>query len=286
MDGILLVDKEKGVTSFDVVREIRKITNIKSVGHTGTLDPLATGLLIVLIGRATSLSDYLMNKDKIYITDIVLGVKTSTYDMEGDIIFSSKPDIHIDDIKDNICKLAHIETQKPPMYSAIKVNGKKLYEFARKNVNIDVDERKIKVYSIDVLNYEDNILRLKIHCSKGTYIRSLANDLGDMLGCGAAICELRRIQNGNFFVDNSVKIKNLTKDNLYDFLISPENALMEYDAVKLSYEFNKKLLNGVPIFLNIEDGCYRVYVENEFWGFGKVLDRKLKIIKSYGQIHK
>lgn len=283
MDGILLIDKEKGVSSFDVVRKIKKITGVKSVGHTGTLDPLATGLLTILVGKATSLSDYLMGKDKVYVTSIILGIKTTTYDMEGDIVFTSKPDVKIDEIKENIDILTGIEFQKPPIYSAIKINGKKSYELARKNIKVELSERKIKVYSIDILNFNEDVLTLKIHCSKGTYIRSLANDLGEMLGCGACIKELRRIQSGNLFIENSVKISDLTMENIFDYLISPEKVLEEYESIELSKDFHKKLLNGVPVFLNMDDGNYKIYIEGIFWGFGKITNGKLKVIKKFIQ---
>lgn len=283
MDGILLIDKEKGVSSFDVVRKIKKITGVKSVGHTGTLDPLATGLLTILVGKATSLSDYLMGKDKVYVTSIILGIKTTTYDMEGDIVFTSKPDVKIDEIKENIDILTGIEFQKPPIYSAIKINGKKSYELARKNIKVELSERKIKVYSIDILNFNEDVLTLKIHCSKGTYIRSLANDLGEMLGCGACIKELRRIQSGNLFIENSVEISDLTMENIFDYLISPEKVLEEYESIELSKDFHKKLLNGVPVFLNMDDGNYKIYIEGIFWGFGKITNGKLKVIKKFIQ---
>lgn len=281
MDGVLLIDKEKGASSFDVVREIKKITNIKSVGHTGTLDPLATGLLTILIGKATSLSDYLMGKDKVYIADIILGIKTTTYDMEGDILSTSIPNIDMDEIKKNIDILIDIESQKPPIYSAIKVKGRKSYELARKNVQVALSDRKIKIHSMDILGFDKDILRLKIHSSKGTYIRSLANDLGDMLGCGACIKELRRIQSGNLLVENSNKLSHLKADNIVNHIISPEEILKEYKKIELSKYYDKKLSNGVPIFLNISDGEYRIYVDDIFWGFGKIINGRLKVIKKF-----
>ncbi len=281
MDGVILVDKEKGISSFDVIRKLKKILNIKSIGHAGTLDPLATGILIIMIGKATALSNYLMGKDKVYICDILLGVKTNTYDVDGDVISTHEPKVNMRDIERSIEKLISMDTQKPPIYSAIKVNGRKAYEFARKNVEVDLKKRNIKIYSIDILGFLDNTLKLKVHSSKGTYIRSIANDLGDMLGCGACISDLRRVQSGNFFIEDCVKVNCLKAENIEDHLILPEKILNEYDVIKLSNEYNKRLSNGVPIFLDFNDGHYRIYLDDVFWGFGEVNNKRLKIIKKF-----
>ncbi|MCL2322187.1 MAG: tRNA pseudouridine(55) synthase TruB [Oscillospiraceae bacterium] len=281
MDGAVLIDKEKGVSSFDVVRKVKKLTNLKSVGHTGTLDPLATGLLTIVIGKATSLSDYLMAKDKVYIASLILGIKTTTYDMEGEIIAKTIPLVNIEDIKKSVEEIKAIGTQKPPAYSAIKIDGKKAYELARKNIIVDLKEREIKIFSIDILSFTHDILKLRIHCSKGTYIRSIANDLGEMLGCGATIQDLRRVQSGNFCIENSVELSQLTEENIYDHLISPEDLLREYEILKVPAELNKKILNGIPVFCDLKDGYYRIYFENSFFGFGKIADKKIKVIKKF-----
>ena len=178
MDGIIIVNKPSGYTSHTIVSKIRKALNIKKVGHTGTLDPLATGVLPILLGSGTRLSKYLINHDKEYIATIKLGVKTDTADIEGNIIETADiPTLSEEQIKTVLKSFEGIQYQKPPMYSAIKVNGKKLYEYARKGETIDVQDRKIEIYNIELLKYETEFIEIKVACSKGTYIRSLCEDI-------------------------------------------------------------------------------------------------------------
>lgn len=187
MDGVVLVNKEKGMTSFDVVSKIRKIFNTKKVGHCGTLDPNATGVLPIMIGQATKISKYLVEHDKEYVAKLKLGVKTDSADLEGNVIEKDDFTLNVDDESryvDIINKLIGRQNQIPPMYSAIKVAGKKLYEYARNGIEVERKPREIEIYSIDVekIDYEENEIEFRVSCSKGTYIRTLCETIAEMLG--------------------------------------------------------------------------------------------------------
>lgn len=195
MDGIIIINKPSGYTSHDIVSKIRKNLNIKKVGHTGTLDPLATGVLPILLGNGTKLSKYLINHDKEYIATIKLGVKTDTGDIEGKIIEEKKySECPENKIKEVLESFIGKQEQIPPMYSAIKVNGKKLYEYARKGESIELTPRKIEIYNIELLKIEQNTIKIKIACSKGTYIRSLCEDISEKLNTVGTMSELQRIK--------------------------------------------------------------------------------------------
>ncbi len=222
--GFILINKNSGPSSHDIIYKLRKITNIKKIGHAGTLDPIASGLMIVAIGReATKKIDEFVKLDKLYKADIILGKKTDTYDREGKTLkeyYGKK--IKRKDIKKEILKLKKSTTQIPPMYSAKKIKGKKLYELARKNIEIERVPQKIKIYKIKIKKYSWPHLKLEIHCSSGTYIRSLVNDLGENLSCGAYLKELQRIKIGKYNIKNSKKIKKLNKKNLNKYLFLPK----------------------------------------------------------------
>lgn len=203
---ILLIDKEPDWTSFDVVAKLRNILKIKKIGHAGTLDPFATGLLLILVGKATKKQDELMLSDKVYETDIKLGEKTDSFDRTGAVIASSDKQVSDEEIRSAVMSLTGEQLQLPPMFSAIKKDGKRLYELARKGIEIEREPRKITIHSIDILSIQDNILRVRVHCSKGTYIRSLADDIGEKLGTYAHLKELRRVSIGSYSVENAFKI--------------------------------------------------------------------------------
>ncbi|PCJ62922.1 MAG: tRNA pseudouridine(55) synthase TruB [Planctomycetota bacterium] len=217
-NGILLVDKPSGISSFNVIYKLRKILNMKKIGHAGTLDPLATGLLIILLGKATKASQYLILHDKVYEGEIKLGEATDSYDAEGKITATkdfehvSKEDVHVA-IKHQTGEFE----QLPPMFSAIKVDGQRLYKAARKGIEIKRDTRSVNVYQFDLLQFNTPLLNIRIHCSKGTYIRSIAHDLGEELNCGAHLSSLRRVQSGEFKIEDSLtleKIEAMTADDV------------------------------------------------------------------------
>ena len=214
MNGYLLVNKPQGPTSHDVVMKMRKIFNTKKVGHTGTLDPLATGLMVILIGKATKAADYITADDKSYIAELKLGAVSDTLDITGELSYLEKKTFSKSEIEETLMSFKGESEQVPPMYSAKKVNGKKLYELARKG---EVVERKpvlINIYEIKILEINDDRVKFYVHCSKGTYIRSLIDDFGKKLGYGAVMTSLKRVSTGNFSFEN---------DKVYDIEEIEEN---------------------------------------------------------------
>ncbi len=271
MNGILIVDKEMGKTSFDIIRDVRKKYNIKKVGHIGTLDPMATGVLPVLIGEATKLSDYLIEHDKEYIVELELGIKTDTGDIEGKVIEKRElKKIEIEEIEKILNTFIGESNQIPPMYSAIKVNGKKLYEIARKGKTIERTPRKINIYNIKILGIEKDkngcakIIKYKVNCSKGTYIRSLCEDIAEKLGTCGYMKNLRRTKVGKF----TLKQK--------DKFLSIEEILKENCSYELKEGEYKKVVNGVGIKVKLQNGIVKIYNKGNFIGVGEVKNNILK----------
>ncbi|NQT23298.1 MAG: tRNA pseudouridine(55) synthase TruB [Candidatus Omnitrophica bacterium] len=222
MDGILLVDKPRGMTSHDVVDFIRKKFGFKKVGHAGTLDPLATGLLVILIGNATKKSEHLRGEDKAYTTTVKPGVTTDTGDRYGKVLDEKDCDINPEKITKVLNRFMGEIEQVPPMFSAKKHKGKRLYEYARKGIEIERKARKVTIKKLELIHFGKSEFSLEIKCSKGTYIRQLACDIGEALGCGAHITGLRRTRSGSFNVDDSIKIDDLNKgsiDNIHENII-------------------------------------------------------------------
>lgn len=285
MDGVLNINKPIGITSFDVVRTIRKVSETKRVGHTGTLDPLATGVLPICLGKATKIVDYIMNGEKEYTTIMRLGLTTDTYDREGTIL--SQTDVKIDEnqvidaVKNYIGEIMQI----PPMYSAIKINGQKLYDLARRGIEIERPARPVTIYDINILKIDLPFVKMKISCSKGTYIRSLCYDIGELLGCGGTMWELERNKTGAFSESTAIALNDITKDNMQDFLIPIEQALADYEKIRFSKSYEKLLVNGVALKdKNITMGItndieYRVYSEERFLGLGKLDINGFKMTK-------
>ena len=274
MDGIIIVNKHKGCTSHDIVYKVKKICNEK-VGHTGTLDPMATGVLPLLIGKGTLCSKYLINHDKIYIATIQLGIETDTLDADGNVIDTievSSEILNEEHIKKILNTFLGKQEQVPPIYSAIKVNGKKLYQYAREGKSIEVQPRNIEIYNIKLLevNQENKQIKYEIHCSKGTYIRSLCNDISKKLGTIGHMLELQRIQVGEFNILNSVTLEQIENNpiELEKNLITIEDVFKDKENIDLD---NKKLqlfLNGVQLNTNKEEGIYKIYNANIFIGIG------------------
>lgn len=214
-EGMLLVNKPQGRTSFSLIRSLRRLTGIKKIGHAGTLDPFATGVMILLIGRNfTRLSDQLLLQDKEYLAEVSLGISTDTYDCDGKIVARSKKIPSLEEIEACIEKFQGEIEQIPPMYSAKKIQGKKLYELARKDITIPRAAAKVRVFS-SILSYNYPYLSLRIDCSKGTYIRSIAEEIGQILGCGAHLSKLKRTRSGQFTLEECVD-GSLLDDNEFD----------------------------------------------------------------------
>ena len=265
MNGILIVDKKIGETSFDVIRDVRKKYNMKKVGHTGTLDPMATGVLPILLGDATKLSDFLMDHDKEYVAILKLGKKTNTGDSEGEVIEEGKiPKLETSKIEEVLKEFLGTSMQTPPMYSAIKVNGKKLYEYARAGEEIERNKRKIEIFKMELISYKDDEIEYKVNCSKGTYIRTLCEDISEKLGTVGYMKSLRRTRVGEFSLEDTGKI------------FSIEDVMKNRPKYDLKEGEKNQFLNGASIKISLEDGLLRVYFNNLFIGLGKVENGKLK----------
>ena len=281
MDGIIIINKEKNWTSNDVVQKIKGIFHEK-VGHTGTLDPLATGVIPILVGKGTLLSKYLVNHDKEYIATIKLGEKSSTGDLEGEIIEQQKVAENMLDenyILDVLEKFKGTITQKPPIYSAIKINGKKLYEYARKGQDVDIPKRNIEIYEIELISIskKDMTIKYRVHCSKGTYIRTLCEDIAKELGTVGYMKELHRTKVGEFLLKASFKISEIEEKNeIEKYLITIESFFYNKEKIELSANDLTRFLNGVKIKMLKNNEVYRIYSNNIFIGTGVVSNNTLK----------
>lgn len=288
MNGILNVYKNKGMSSFDVVRRIKFLAHEKKVGHTGTLDPEATGVLPVALGKATKIIDYIMKCNKTYEVKFLLGTKTTTYDLEGEVIEKKDTSFLAEEaVRKAVLSFIGEYDQVPPMYSALKQNGVRLYELARKGIEVERKGRRIHILNIENVKIELPYVSMKVSCSKGTYIRSLCFDIGEKLGVGAAMVDLNRSETSVFTQEESVNIDDLTEDNIQNYLISIEDALKFYPSLVVNSKFTKLLANGVKVFdrrltsETREKGVlYRVY-DNEgvFIGLGVQDDKGFKIEK-------
>ena len=260
MNGLLLVNKEKGPTSSDVVIKVRKLLNIKKVGHTGTLDPLAEGLLILTVGNATRIQELITEKDKEYIATMKLGIKTDTYDTEGKILDQKEVpnNLNIEEVLNSYIKKYN---QEVPIYSSIKVNGKKLYEYARENIEVELPKREVEIKDIKLISINNNEVTFKCKVSKGTYIRSLINDIGNTLGTYATMTKLIRTKIDNFSLDNSYTLEDIEKRNYK--LISIEEVL-DYPKIEIDDDLYKKISNGVVLdnTYNIKDKVLFIYNSN------------------------
>jgi len=240
ISGVLVVDKPVGMTSHDVVQVIRKGSNIRRAGHTGTLDPRASGVLVVLIGPAVRLSEYVSATDKRYQAVIMLGKTTDTYDADGKTTSSSKVDITEEQFEAELQKFVGQIEQVPPPFSAVKVQGHKAYEMARKGEEVELEPRTINVYSLEVLEWAPPEVVIDVHCSSGTYVRSLVNDLGERLGCGATLTGLRRTKSGRFTLRDAVPLRKLneafSEGTWYQYLIPAAEALSGWPMIELDQE--------------------------------------------------
>lgn len=247
-DGILLIDKEKGKTSFDAVRMIRKILKCKKTGHSGTLDPFATGLLIILLGQGTKLSSYIMGGKKKYRAEIRLGIETDTCDPTGTIVKEAPvPDMGFESITEIIPLFKGVIEQTPPAFSALKVNGERAYKLARKGIEVELKKREVTVYSIDIVDIRLPLVTLDVSCSAGTYIRSLAADMGRKLGTVAHLRNLRRLSSGLFNVDDALaleKLDSFASENFLSRIIPLHESLSDMNTVKLDDHLAEKVRNG------------------------------------------
>ena len=285
MNGIINVNKPKGITSFDVIRKLRKILSLRKIGHTGTLDPLAEGVLLICVGKATKLAQDIEAHSKEYVAEFELGYKTDTYDIEGTVIdkvenFSVTKEKLLEVINTFLGNIKQI----PPMYSAIKVNGQKLYDLARKGETIEREARDIFIESIELLEFDGKKAKIKCSVSKGTYIRSLIYDIGEKLGTFAVMTSLLRTKVGEETLDKSftlAEIESLKNEGKENFITSVED-YFTYPKIYIEGEKNYTLfLNGNTLVFNGEDGIKRVYENDNFLGLASLKYNRLKGYKYY-----
>ncbi len=243
MNIIINLNKDKDITSQEAVTKAKRLFKVRKAGHAGTLDPLATGVLLVCLNEATKITGYLSDLDKEYLAVMKLGEATDTFDSEGRIVRQVKDfDISLSEIKRVVQMFIGDIEQTPPIYSAIKLDGKPLYELARKGIEVKIKPRKVSIYSIEFLDYEPPLITIRISCSKGTYIRSLCNDIGNALGVGAHLTELQRIRIGHFTIENSAKLEELPAKN--ESLYNIDDALGHMPYVKFAEKVLFKVKNG------------------------------------------
>lgn len=282
MFGILNVYKPKGMTSHDVVSFVRRTLHMKRIGHTGTLDPMAEGVLPILIGKATKLSDIMMADEKRYLARVRLGIVTDTDDVSGTVLETKEVSVGEEELLKAVDLFIGETQQIPPMYSAIKVNGQKLYQLARKGVAVERKPRKVHIFSAEVSNFDGTSFDLSVHCSKGTYIRALCRDIGEALGTGAAMESLVRTQSGMFSLENAHTLENIEQASgngkAESLFISVDDVLSDITALSVSDEVAAKIKNGIrlrPAQLQILTFCegdrFRIYNRGELLAILKVV---------------
>lgn len=289
MNGILIVDKPQGFTSHDVVAKLRGILKTRRIGHSGTLDPMATGVLPIFVGRATRACEYATGHDKIYVAEMLLGVSTDSQDITGRILSTCDVNVSDGELVSAIASQVGDIMQIPPMYSAVKIGGKKLYQLARQGVEIERKPRAITIYSIEHERISARRVKLVISASKGTYVRTLCADIGEKLGCGATLTSLRRIASGNLGIAAAHSLAEI-ESNPDGFLLPVDSLFEEYPKIKIDEKYIAKVKNGAEIPTDAPLGStLRVYGDNgEFLMVAEVVSRKngnfLKTVKSFFEV--
>lgn len=291
MTGIIILDKPSGITSFGAVARVRRICSEKKCGHSGTLDPMATGVMTVLLGGATRFCELLPNHDKEYVATFRLGITTDTLDITGKVLTETSVNATKADVEEALESFTGEISQLPPMYSAVSVNGQRLYDLARQGIEVERQARKVMIYSADLLEADEDKheYKISIACSSGTYIRTLIDDIGKMLGCGAVLTVLRRTRANGMSVENAVTVEQLeaaaANGKLDSLAISVEKALESYPSVQVTEAQAKRFSNGGELDLNRIKcpkmlGYYRVYDHNEkFLGLGEIADSENLLVK-------
>ena len=278
MQGLILLDKPMGITSFGAVAKIKRAAHEKRVGHTGTLDPMATGVLPVLLGRATALSGLMLDADKRYTATVRLGVTTDTDDITGTVIKNCEVNVTSEQLNNAVLHFTGEIMQRPPAYSALKKDGVRLYTLARMGETVEVPERRVTVFSADVVSYinEKNEFAVNFHVSKGTYIRSLARDIGEFLGCGACLSSLCRTYTGGFSLSQCISPDALTEQNISEYILSEEKAVEYLKEVQVTKKQAVRFSNGGQLGferlkgINLtENELVRVKCEKLFLGIGR-----------------
>ena len=289
MNGILLIDKEPDWTSNDVVAKLKGILHQRRIGHSGTLDPMATGLLVVFVGRATRAVEFAEGHDKRYLASLRLGIDTDTQDTSGTVLERRPVSVTRDELEAALNNFKGELEQIPPMYSAIKHKGRPLYEIARKGGQVERKARKITVYDISVTGEQEGDYLLDIRCSKGTYVRTLCHDLGQALGCGGCMSSLRRVEAGQFKVENAYKLCRVQEyadmDRAEELLLPVDTLFQQLGSCTVNADQEKRLRCGNEVVMAIAAGDYRVYsAGGEFLMLGHVENGILKTIKSFFEV--
>lgn len=283
MNGIIVVNKPEGFTSHDVVAKLRGILKTRRIGHSGTLDPMATGVLPVFVGRATRACEFATGDDKTYRAEMLLGKVTDTQDITGTVLSESSVSVSDEQLNSVIKSFVGAISQIPPMYSALKVDGKKLCDLARRGVEVERKARNITIHSIDFERISNDKIILKAKVSKGTYIRTLCHDIGQALGCGATLTKLERIQAGAFTIDDCYTIDEIQEKG--ETLIRPVDSLFaEYPELFVDEKGTFRIKNGASIKFEAPNGKYRVYSDTEFLMLGEIENNVLKTIKSFFEV--
>ena len=286
MNGIVIIDKPAGWTSQDVVSKLRGALHTKRIGHGGTLDPMATGVLPVFVGRATRGVEFFEHAEKTYETTLRLGLTTDTEDISGTVLIEQDAFVTGDQLEQVLQQFRGEILQVPPMYSALKINGKKLYELARAGKEVQRQPRPVTIHELTLLGMEADGIHLRVRCSKGTYIRTLCKDIGQALGCGGCMAALRRVQAGEYTAEEAVTLEQLLNaEDKAQFLRSVDSMFRNYPAVTLTEKQEMRCRNGNSFTLGIADGTYRAYSQSgEFLALSKVESGIMSTIKSFWEV--
>ena len=286
MDGIVIVDKPQGWTSQDVTARLRRVFGTRRIGHGGTLDPMATGVLPVFVGRATRAVEFFEHAEKIYETVLRLGITTDTEDMTGTVLTEENVSFTEEQLQETLAAFRGEILQVPPMYSALKVNGQKLCDLARKGKTVERQPRPITIHELTLVERGENTLRLRVRCSKGTYIRTLCKDIGEKLGCGGCMESLRRVAAGEYTVDEAVPLQTLLDtEEPEKYLRDVDTMFRNYPAVTLTANQETRCRNGNAFSVSLAPGTYRAYSQDgEFLMLAKVDGGVMSTIKSFFQV--
>lgn len=286
MNGIVIVDKPQGWTSQDVTARLRRVFQTRRIGHGGTLDPMATGVLPVFVGRATRGVEFFEHAEKTYETVLRLGLTTDTEDITGTVLTEQEVHVTAEMVEAVLERFRGEILQVPPMYSALKVNGQKLYDLARKGKEVERQPRPITIHELVFLGMEANELRLRVRCSKGTYIRTLCKDIGEALGCGGCMAALRRITAGEYTIEEAVPLQTLLNTQTpEEYLRAVDTMFRGFPAVTLTVNQEKRCRNGNAFSIKLPDGTYRAYGQNgEFLMLAKVDDGVMSTTKSFFEV--
>ena len=286
MNGIVIVDKPQGWTSQDVTARLRRVFNTRRIGHGGTLDPMATGVLPVFVGRATRGVEFFEHAEKTYETVLRLGITTDTEDISGTVLTEQDAFVTGEQLEEVLANFRGEILQVPPMYSALKVGGQKLVDLARKGKEVERQKRPITIHELRLLGMDADGIHLRVRCSKGTYIRTLCKDIGEALGCGGCMAALRRVQAGEYTIDEAVPLQTLLETEDPEPYLRPVDTMFrQYDAITLTEKQELRCRNGNSFSITLPDGTYRAYGKNgEFLALSKVDGGIMSTIKSFFEV--